>query len=540
MFHLNSDERTCLDKCSYNFFSGKNTLSERYLINKKEKILKIAFIFFSILTFVICSIWLYCWAVLSNESLSIEEYIYRMLTFWCPWYVMVLIISVLICIYLMVVVFSDFVQVLYNRPLQLCLCHKIAISVIFIVSVTMLCVLGILWPGNEQWRSVTASLDITSPFLQLAALFFWVLFSIYLMLNFYPLNKSRTFIVAGILYLLILFFLLCLPFFLYSPCIGKKQNELVKPLIIGHRGAPSLAPENTMLSFKKAVEHGVYALETDVRVSSDGVAFLMHDDTLFRTTNVAAVFPTRKYDRAETFTWSELRQLNSGEWYLHINPYSNKHTFSQSEIETINAQKIPSLKEFLSFAAEKNVSIVFDIFQPPRDQLYFNNTSYVVTVVMTLRNSNLPASRLIFPMSNVDYWKYYRNYLPGFRFMSYNFVPNATAYTIDIFNLHYSVSNEAKVITNVSTIQYVVDSDWAFSRAWCQEIWAVTTNYCAFLSGITEPLWVMSSKQYFITWSAIDILALITVGLIWCYCRKKLQAEEVQQISRVFNDGLLV
>ena len=50
--------------------------------------------------------------------------------------------------------------------------------------------------------------------------------------------------------------------------------------IIGHRGAKGLAPENTLASFRKALEHGVDEIELDVRVSRDGVAVVQHDPKL--------------------------------------------------------------------------------------------------------------------------------------------------------------------------------------------------------------------------------------------------------------------
>src|SRR4051794_4541329 len=54
--------------------------------------------------------------------------------------------------------------------------------------------------------------------------------------------------------------------------------------IVGHRGAAGLAPENTLPSFRRAVELGVRLLELDVRLTRDGVPVCMHDDRLDRTT----------------------------------------------------------------------------------------------------------------------------------------------------------------------------------------------------------------------------------------------------------------
>src|ERR1700761_745137 len=58
------------------------------------------------------------------------------------------------------------------------------------------------------------------------------------------------------------------------------------PKIIGHRGAPAYAPENTLESFREAHRRGAPWIETDVKLTADGVPVLMHDDSLKRTTGV--------------------------------------------------------------------------------------------------------------------------------------------------------------------------------------------------------------------------------------------------------------
>ena len=57
--------------------------------------------------------------------------------------------------------------------------------------------------------------------------------------------------------------------------------------IFGHRGAKGTYPENTLLSFKKAIEIGVDGLELDVHVTKDGEVVVIHDETLDRTTSAA-------------------------------------------------------------------------------------------------------------------------------------------------------------------------------------------------------------------------------------------------------------
>jgi len=55
--------------------------------------------------------------------------------------------------------------------------------------------------------------------------------------------------------------------------------------VIGHRGAPAVAPENTLPSFRRAVEDGADAVELDLRATADGRLAVIHDETVDRTTD---------------------------------------------------------------------------------------------------------------------------------------------------------------------------------------------------------------------------------------------------------------
>ncbi|MBV2154595.1 glycerophosphodiester phosphodiesterase [Kitasatospora sp. SUK 42] len=72
-----------------------------------------------------------------------------------------------------------------------------------------------------------------------------------------------------------------------APRAGAAAGSSVcdSPVVIGHRGAPRNAPENTMASFEAALGEGADWLETDVQTTRDGVPVLMHDPTVDRTTD---------------------------------------------------------------------------------------------------------------------------------------------------------------------------------------------------------------------------------------------------------------
>jgi len=79
------------------------------------------------------------------------------------------------------------------------------------------------------------------------------------------------------------------------------------PLWIAHRGAGRLAPENTLAAFRVGASYGYRAFECDVKLSADGVPFLLHDTTLDRTT------PER--GAAGGRPWGELSRIDAGAWH---------------------------------------------------------------------------------------------------------------------------------------------------------------------------------------------------------------------------------
>lgn len=82
---------------------------------------------------------------------------------------------------------------------------------------------------------------------------------------------------------------------------------LSTPLIIGHRGASAVAPENTFAAFSRALEDGADGVEFDVRLSRDRVPVVIHDATLKRTANL-----DRLVDELDA---SELQRCDVSNWF---------------------------------------------------------------------------------------------------------------------------------------------------------------------------------------------------------------------------------
>jgi glycerophosphoryl diester phosphodiesterase len=75
-------------------------------------------------------------------------------------------------------------------------------------------------------------------------------------------------------------------------------------LVIAHRGGRSLGPENTVHTFKQAIELGADVLEMDLQTSSDGALVILHDREVNRTTNGKGA--------VDSFALSELKKLDAG------------------------------------------------------------------------------------------------------------------------------------------------------------------------------------------------------------------------------------
>jgi glycerophosphoryl diester phosphodiesterase len=100
-------------------------------------------------------------------------------------------------------------------------------------------------------------------------------------------------------------------------------------IIMGHRGAAALEPENTLLSIGRAMEIGVNAVEIDVRLSKDKEIVVIHDSTVDRTTDGTGPVCS--------FTVDELKKLDAGK-----------------------GQRIPTLQEVIEFIDGK-VNLVIEL-----------------------------------------------------------------------------------------------------------------------------------------------------------------------------------
>jgi glycerophosphoryl diester phosphodiesterase len=116
------------------------------------------------------------------------------------------------------------------------------------------------------------------------------------------------------------------------------------PLWIAHRGAGKLAPENTLAAFRMGAGFGFRAFECDVKLSRDGQAFLLHDDTLDRTTS--------GHGSPASADWADLARLDAGSW--HSPPFA--------------AEPLPRLAQIATFCQANGCALNIEIKPCPGEE----------------------------------------------------------------------------------------------------------------------------------------------------------------------------
>lgn len=124
---------------------------------------------------------------------------------------------------------------------------------------------------------------------------------------------------------------------------------------IAHRGARSVAPENTLSAFQIGVQRcGADMIELDVHLSKDGVPVVVHDDTLERCSDVAQKFPDRAPWRVGDFSLAELLTLDAGAWFVEKDPFGQiaAGNVPESDVEFFRSGRVrlPTLRAVLLWA----------------------------------------------------------------------------------------------------------------------------------------------------------------------------------------------
>jgi glycerophosphoryl diester phosphodiesterase len=123
-------------------------------------------------------------------------------------------------------------------------------------------------------------------------------------------------------------------------------EQFPKPILLAHRGDLAHAPENTLPSFRQAIEKGADGVELDAKLTSDGHVIVFHDTTVDRTTNGSG--------KVASFSLERIRSLDAGSWFH----------------ENFKGTQVPLLEEvFETVGPDRLINIELTNYSTPRDGL---------------------------------------------------------------------------------------------------------------------------------------------------------------------------
>lgn len=193
-----------------------------------------------------------------------------------------------------------------------------------------------------------------------------------------------------------------------------KNTLLRKPLIIGHRGVPSLEDENTLESAKHAVALGADIVENDIYLTKDQQLVVMHDLTVDRTTTATG--------KIEGMTLAQVQQLKSknkgykiptlAEYFATFK--NNPNFVLMIEMKSANPQLVPKMQDEIKKYQVENqvVTTSFNVDQVARAQTLLSNIPRGLLVgTMPKNHNNLVNAKQI----NADVQTYNSSYNPAYR-----------------------------------------------------------------------------------------------------------------------------
>jgi glycerophosphoryl diester phosphodiesterase len=160
------------------------------------------------------------------------------------------------------------------------------------------------------------------------------------------------------------------------PAVAQAARKVRQ--VIGHRGSCADRPENTLSSFRRAIEAGAAITEVDVRTTKDGVLVLLHDAELSRVTGVKG--------RVGDLTLDELKKLDAGSWF---DP-------------SFKGERIPTLHEALELCKGK-IGVMIDLKE--------TGAEYAEKITALVRKHGEPA-KTVLGVRSVEHARQFKKLLP--------------------------------------------------------------------------------------------------------------------------------
>ncbi|MFC1233648.1 glycerophosphodiester phosphodiesterase family protein [Vibrio sp. F74] len=191
-------------------------------------------------------------------------------------------------------------------------------------------------------------------------------------------------------------------------------------MIVGHRGAAALAPENTLAGIKKAAEVGIHWIEIDTQLTADHIPVIFHDENLERCTNGTG--------KLASLALNELKQLDAGSWFG----------------ESFSNETIPTLEEALQTCLDNDLNMNLELKIHHSEQV----APLAEKVAEIIKSFGFPYDRLLLSSFSLSALALCQSLLPEIR-RGYITEEKSTDYLDNVRKLDlYSVHVDQKVLTN--------------------------------------------------------------------------------------------
>ncbi|XP_065916470.1 glycerophosphoinositol inositolphosphodiesterase GDPD2-like isoform X2 [Dysidea avara] len=297
-----------------------------------------------------------------------------------------------------------------------------------------------------------------------------------------------------------------------------------KPLLTAHRGCKDDFPENSLAAFEGISSNNwlksVSILETDVHISYNGVPFLLHDDTLPRTTDVLDKCPTlNPLTPASNLNYSvpgstcDLKDLMiTAQAHLPLRVMKNKQNLM-----------LPTFDHFLKIATAHNKTIIFDIGELTTTHPYYNKV--IQLLIDTLRNSGIKEDKV--------WWLYKENRTivrDAFPHMIQATKTKDTPYEefdknwVSLINDEWTIPphlikkyQDVGLKLNI----WVINSRPLFEMFWCYGVDSVTTNSCDYLDKLNINTYHQAYKELYHVSDSIGVYVSIVVLIVMVFYQKR-------------------
>ncbi|XP_077197354.1 glycerophosphodiester phosphodiesterase domain-containing protein 5 isoform X3 [Paroedura picta] len=472
-------------------------------------------------TFLLTLVWFYFWWEVHNDYDEINWFLYNRMGYWSDWSIPILVTTAAGFTYITALLILALCHIAVGQQLNLHWIHKIGLVTTFIATVITMCSVAQLW--DDEWDMVIISLQATAPFLHIGALVAVTALSWLISGEVARAERAGSQMLTFTAYFAVVLGLYLLPLSIYSPCIMERKDLTPKPSVIGHRGAPMLAPENTLMSFQKAVEQKIYGVQADVVISYDGVPFLMHDRTLRRTTNVEELFPELASEHPSMFNWTDLEALNAGEWFFEDDPFWTAGSLSASDVKQARNQSVCKLSDMLELVRD-NATVLLNLQALPWDHPFYG--AFLNITLETVLSSGIPQQAVMW-LPNTER-RLVQQVAPGFQ-QTTGAKADAQKLRDEGFrklNLRYTKVTSEDIreyaAANLSVNLYTVNEPWLFSVLWCAGVQSVTSDNSHTLSGMTSPVWLMPPDEYYLIWITADLVSFTVIVGVFIFQKWRL------------------